>query len=377
MIPYLVVFILNLFLSYFANKCYNNNKKLSSIICIVVLVLTNTIFSGYRDFGIGVDTNVYIEPYFQRALSLNSFKDFFSGDDDKGFLILAYISTLISNEPQSFLVIIALFIQIFFYLSLWQYKKIENISIFVATTLFCIVFYCHTLNLMRQFCAISLLSFAFSLYIQEKFGPYVVLQVLAYFFHSTSVFFILVPIIWKISNMKNIKMRNTYLGCLIIILIIIIPLYYYIITLLGNYSIISEVLVDRYGVNSEYLLSNSSYGTGIGKVFYFIYPIIFVSYAVYKKCSENTVLFFILVLTIITSFVQVLGYKVQFVDRMGFYFSFIMYIFISKIFVSGKISTLIKTIIFAIYIINWISMYPIGGGGDVYPYTSKILNITK
>ena len=98
---------------------------------------------------------------------------------------------------------------------------------------------------------------------------------------------------------------------------------------------------------------------------------------IYKKCMNNKILVFILVLSIVSSVIQVLSYQVQFVDRIGFYFSFIMYVFLVKLFTSKKISGFIKILMFSIYIFNWMNMYVIGGGGNIYPYKSKILEITK
>ena len=47
------------------------------------------------------------------------------------------------------------------------------------------------------------------------------------------------------------------------------------------------------------------------------------------------------------------------------------------LFTSSEINGLIKVMMFAIYIFNWINMYVIGGGGDIYPYKSKKLEITE
>ena len=248
---------------------------------------------------------------------------------------------------------------------------------FVATALLSIVFYCHTLNLMRQFCAISILSYAFSLYVEGKKKCYLILQVLAYFFHATSVFFVFVPLSWYISKMVNIQKRNLYLGLIIVLFLFLIPSYYYIVSLLGDFTIISDTYVERYGANSEYLISKTSSGTGLGKIFLFVYPIAFVVWGIYKRSIDNKNLVFLLVLSIVSSIIQVLSYQVQFVDRIGFYFSFIMYVFLVKLFTSKKITGFIKILMFSIYIFNWMNMYVIGGGGDIYPYRSKILEIKK
>lgn len=375
--PYIFILIINLILSYIANICYDKKYKLVSVLSISILVLVNVIFSGCRDFGVGIDTNVYIESYFKTAADLLSLKAFWNVEGfDKGFLLLAYVSNLFSNDAQSLLVVTSLFIQVFFYLALWQYKKVCNISIFVATLLFCIIFYCHTLNLMRQFCAISLLAFAFSLYIQGNRKLYLLLQVLAYFFHSTSVIFVFIPLIWKLSNMKNGKKKNMYALFIVIGLLILISSFFYFASLLGDWSLLSEIYADRYGKTGEYQVEVQTIGgTGLGTIFKFIYPIAFILYARYVKSIDKNISFFILMICLCSLILESLSYQVRFVNRIAFYLSFIMYIFLSIIFSSNKMKIAIKAIMILLYISNWYTLYVVSGGGDVLPYKSKILNV--
>lgn len=375
--PYIFILIINLILSYIANICYDKKDKLVSVLSISILVLVNVIFSGCRDFGVGIDTNVYIESYFKTAADLQSLKAFWNVEGfDKGFLLLAYVSNLFSNDAQSLLVVTSLFIQVFFYLALWQYKKVCNISIFVATLLFCIIFYCHTLNLMRQFCAISLLAFAFSLYIQGNRKLYLLLQVLAYFFHSTSVIFVFIPLIWKLSNMKNGKKKNMYALFIVIGLLIFISSFFYFASLLGDWSLLSEIYADRYGKTGEYQVEVQTIGgTGLGTIFKFIYPIAFILYARYVKSIDKNISFFILMICLCSLILESLSYQVRFVNRIAFYLSFIMYIFLSIIFSSNKMKIAIKAIMILLYISNWYTLYVVSGGGDVLPYKSKILNV--
>lgn len=374
--PYLLIFIINLGIAFFANKSYDHGRRILSALLLVVLVATNTVFSGCRDFGVGIDTNVYIDSFFRSAQSLESVKDFLEFEGDKGFLLLAYLASLYSEDSQSLLIATELFIQAFLYLALWQYKKVENISIFVATALFCIMFYCHTLNLMRQFCAISMLAFAFSLFIQGKKKSYVALQVLAFFFHSTSVVFVFVPLMMEISKFENLKTRNTYLSLLVVLLLVFVSFYSYFLVLLGDFSVISETYADRYSMSGQYSRGETvTGGTGLGKLFAFCYPIAFIVYAIYRKIEGKSILYFMLTLTVSYSILQLLGYQVRFVDRIAFYLSFISFIYVSKIFSSSRANLVIKIFMFYMYFSKWYSIYIVSGGGDVYPYSSTILNI--
>lgn len=373
--PYLLIFFVNLLLAYIANKCYDRIKIASAQI-LVILVAINTVFSGFRDFGIGIDTTVYIDSYFKNAQVLTNIKDFWDFEfGDKGFLLLAYIATLFSDDSQALLVVTALFIQGFYFLSLWQYKKINQISIFLATAFFCIIFYGHTLNLMRQFCAMSLLAFAFSLFIQGKWKAYGILQVLAFFFHSTSVLFVIIPILWQLSKMENTKLRNSYSIVAIIGMALFVTSFFYAVTMLGNIGLVSDVYSDRYGESGNYVKCAASTGTGLGKVFAFCYPIAFVVYAKVKQTVDPKLWYFIFMLCILYSLLQLLAYQVSFMDRLAFYLSYIFYIVQVKIFSSKKMPLVVKVIMILLYMNSWYTMYVVHGGGDIYPYKSKILNI--
>lgn len=339
-----------------------------------MLITTNVIFSGFRDFGVGIDTKIYVDRFFSSAQSINSFKDFFMFEEDKGYLVLAYISNFFSDEPQSLLVATSLFIQIIFYLAIWQYKKISHVSIFLATTFFCIMFYCHTLNLMRQFCAIVLLAYAFSLYIQGKRSAYLILQVLAYFFHSSSVLFVFIPVLWEMSKIKSNK-KYMYYIVFTIVLLIFISSYYYFLSLLGDMGFISDVYSDRYNGSGDFVAEGDQTKLGIQRLIRYCYPVIFAFYAIYKKAIDKNQLFFIVALTTASSLLQSLSLQVLFVDRLAFYFGFIAFIFTTKMFMSHRISMGIKTIVIFLYVLDWYNLYILGGGGDIIPYKSKILGI--
>lgn len=373
--PYIIIFIINLLLSYIANRCYDKNQKAMSILCLMILIATNVVFSGFRDFGVGLDTNIYVDRFFGSAQSLKSLKDFLMFEEDKGYLALAYLSSLFSDEPQSLLVATSLFIQIIFYLAIWQYKKISHVSIFLATTFFCIMFYCHTLNLMRQFCAIVLLAYAFSLYIQGKRTAYFILQVLAYFFHSSSVLFVFIPILWEMSKIKNNRKKYMYYIVFTITMLVFISSYYYFLSLFGNMGFISDVYLDRYNASGDFVAEGNQTRLGIQRLIRYCYPVAFVFYAIYKKALDNKQLFFVLALTTASSLLQSLSLQVLFVDRLAFYFGFIAFIFTTNIFMSHKISIGVKAFVIFLSVLDWYNLYILGGGGDIIPYKSKILGI--
>lgn len=89
--PYLIILFVNLLLSFIADKTFVQ-KKTMAVISVSLIIVINTVFSGLRDFGVGIDTTVYIDSFFKSAQMLTSLKDFVSFESDKGFLLLAYFA---------------------------------------------------------------------------------------------------------------------------------------------------------------------------------------------------------------------------------------------------------------------------------------------
>ena len=372
--PYFIILFVNLLLSYIADRFFVQ-KKTIAMISVSLIVVINTVFSGFRDFGVGIDTTVYINSFFESAQMLTSLKDFASFESDKGFLALAFLASSFSNDSQSLLLVTAFFIQFFYFCALWLFKKYNNVSLFLATFFFCIMFYGHTLNLMRQFCALSILAYGFANFIKGNLKVYIYCQLVAYFFHSSAIIFVILPIMWRISFMQDKNKKNVYSILAIVGMSVIVSLFFLLMSFLGNFGLISDFYAERYSQTGSYAARANVGGTGLGVIAVFLYPIVFVYYAKRKKAINENILHFVFVLTCFSSLLQLLTYKVTFLERVTYYITFILFIYQAKLFSTSKINILVKFIMIAIYIYNWYALYIINKGGDIIPYKSHILNI--
>lgn len=372
--PYLYIFALNLFLAYLVEKNFDNNKTLSKLI-IVLIIIINTLFSGLRDIGVGLDTTIYIDSYFYTASSLTSFKELINIDLDKGYLILAYLASVFSDDSQSLLFATAFFINFFILVAFGKYRRILGINFFVATLLFCVIYYCHTLNLMRQYCAISLLTFGFTYFIEKKIYTYFFIQLIAFFLHSTSIFFIIIPLLWIVSEMQNSIKRNLLTVGSLFLFIIFIIFYFYFLSFFGDLGLVSEVYAERYGANGDYVNNTTSSGTGLGIAFSILFPIAFVYYGYHRECINSRELYLLIMLSILASLIELLGKYVDYVSRLAMYLSFFYYIFHTKLLTSKKLNILLRLLIIMMYVFTSYKIFVVEKGGDVIPYKSKILNI--
>ncbi len=187
---WLFLVLSNIGLAYYADSLYEKNKY-SAYMSLFLIVLVNTFFIGLRDFGVGTDTLVYIDVYFDYARKIQNINDVFASDIlfDKGYLVLALISSWMSDDSQALLVVTEFFITLFIVLGVIQYKKTINFNFSTFFMLFWLIYQVQTINLMRQFCAVSLLFFAFSLFIQRKYVLYIFFYVILFFFYFLYIIF--------------------------------------------------------------------------------------------------------------------------------------------------------------------------------------------
>ena len=128
--------VFNILCAYVAEKTIKKNKYISLLFLLFVIV-ANTIIIGLRDFGVGTDTLIYIDSYFLEG-GRTTFKNiiFESYEErDKGFLMLAYISTMVSTNSQALLVVCELFIISFIIFGMYNLKKVLNYNMSKVPTL--------------------------------------------------------------------------------------------------------------------------------------------------------------------------------------------------------------------------------------------------
>ena len=373
MIPYITVFLLTVLFAWFADMTFAK-KKWACVAWLTVIVILNTVFCGARDFGIGIDTTIYIDSYFTDAGFVHKFKDILWFEGDKGFLIFAMITHLFSNDSQSLLFSVALLIFVFQVWGCYRYKRLIGLKIWIYMFFFCFVFFCHSINLMRQYCAMSLLFVGFSYFIDKKYIGYVILQVVAYFFHSSSIFFLVVPFIWLMSQMESVRTRNWLTVVGIIILCMMLSSYFYFVEIVGNLGIVAEKYSDVYGKGGKYVNEKEA-RFGIRAIAYQVYPLFIILLAWWLKVLKNKTLYLIFVLYVFTTLIFQIAYLVNYMGRLAHYSNMIYFAFLTIIYASKKMPWPALLVGGLLLIDQWYGIFIRGIGGNVYPYTSKILGI--
>lgn len=374
---YIIVFLINIFLAFGADRTYIKRKSICLFfLCMIVFV--NVLFVGLRDFSVGNDTSLYIDNYFSEAGKLTSLSDLESlegTDYNLGFLFLAYLANLFGNNSQILLVFTELFIISNIVIGIYQFRKTLPVKFWSFFLLFGLLYYMNTMNIMRQWCALSLLFFAFSQLIRGRWKFYLIVQFFAFFFHSTSIVFIIVTFLYFVSKIESNSKKIIILSVVVGSIIYFLFSYYTVLLYFGGMNIISEIYVERYGAGSEYE-NTQQFGFGMLDMLNYIIPLILIYLGWRKKVAPKDVFFMIITLFVTNFLLEQLKYIMIFMFRLAHYVGLVFCVYGSILFSSKKVNVLAKagTIIIWLYV-YYRTYFTVNYLTDHIKYTSKILGI--
>ncbi|MBO6127269.1 MAG: EpsG family protein [Pseudobutyrivibrio sp.] len=328
---WIILSVFDILFAYIAEIHFNKNR-LISIIALLCIIILNTIILGFRDFGVGTDTLAYVEDYFNTANKIHNLA-FLSelNNYDKGYLLLALFSTLFSSSPQSLLFFTELFIISFYVLGLYETRKVLKCNLPCIFLLFVLLYQFETINLMRQFCAMSLLVYGFSQFLQKHYKRYLFLQILGYFFHSSSILFIIIPILQYLSNSKS-KLKYRFPLILFVIISLMFVFYYTFIQYFSSLHIISGDYAYRYG-ESTLFAAESSNSKGFIKDIVMTGSLLVIIYLSNKKVHIPKDIIYMGLLLIVFNFMfSSMRTIMIYFFRLGYYWGLIMIIYLSVIF---------------------------------------------
>ncbi|MBR5433587.1 MAG: EpsG family protein [Bacteroidales bacterium] len=374
MIPYIVAYFINLLFACVADVFYK--QKPIYILSLFLIIVVDTIFVGLRDFGVGIDTTVYIDDYFLQAKNIHSFSTFMLADGyDKAFLLLAKIATLFSKSSQSLLVFTELFIISFTILGANVFKKNLGIKISIFLTLYWLIYLCHSENLMRQYCAMAILFWGFAYLLQGRTIIYIISQICAFFFHSSSIVFLLAPVVYFVSKAKSDRIK--WIFALLALLFIIIGLlsYYTMLEYVSKLNILKDVYSERYGQSSVYE-REGGVSLGIRYILQTAMPFLIIFWAYIKKALKPEHMYMLIVMFLSMVLLEQLRFIMIYMFRLAHYFGMIYLVYMSLVMDSKKIAIVLKITWLALLVISfWKGFMTESSLGWDYRYSSKILGI--
>lgn len=364
------------FLICFFIGCFLDNAKsfLIKVLCFCFLVLFCTLFSGFRDFGVGTDTNVYILSYYNESKAISSLGDFFNYDyGEKGFLGLTCCARFFYGNPQGVLILTAFVYSFFTFLAVAKLNE-KGGRVCWSTFLFVWLFYFYnmSMNAMKQYCAMSILLIAFVYLLNHRWLKSLLLIVPASFFHSSSVLVLLIFLPYLFSFVSSKKIRRLLMALFMLASLFFVVFIFKFLPILNNIGLVSDKYLARYGSNIEYESANI-FGPCF-LVFWGSFLFLILITLKKKKISARLATVFIGVHMFCFIF-RLAAFSVVYLARMSeywFYFDFLILCILLKV----GTSKYIRFLLYLCIVYLWVKSYIWYPGAQTYPYISSILGIT-
>lgn len=209
------------------------NRKLFIVLSTFALMIP-CLIAGLRDTSVGTDVLVYVEPLTNAALNSKSFTEYLSTywfhiwtnyytiDYEIGFSILVYIVTKIFRNIHAVLFFIQLLTIVPIYTAISKYR--EKYPVWIGMSIYYLMFFNSTLNMMRQWIAMGFLLLSFQKF-NNKNKKWIVYLIIACLFHYSAiiglVFYFAYKFIYRQKKYKLVLGKKNISNDLISILILV------------------------------------------------------------------------------------------------------------------------------------------------------------
>ena len=186
---YLLCFGASVLFAFFAKKSKNRALFLAFSL---ISILFPTVLAGCRDYSIGIDVKNYLtlNRYWQGATVAGSLweyvrNSFISGKIEPLFsLLMGAVAQTVGNY-RVFLVLVHLIIISGMYIGAFRQK--DHVDPVLVLTLFYLIFFHHSLNIMRQYMAMAII-FAFLKDVElKRYIRFGIVVIIATLIHSTAI----------------------------------------------------------------------------------------------------------------------------------------------------------------------------------------------
>lgn len=360
MIPYIVMFILTFICTLLAQKSYKNNKMKRFKIYSFLAIMLPSILAGLRMSGVGTDTQVYIDNSFNAAVktSLSSLPNLITNSSiEFGYILINFIVSRFTDNVNFVYFVFELIMMFFVYKACFKLNKNQEFSF--SYLCFLLLFYNRTLNLCRQYLALSVILYSYSFIKEKKYIEFIIFQIVACSFHLTSLINVLILFIYKfINSKKKLKIFNKILITSIILLILLV------------YQHVSPILFSMLGdFGDKYSVYSTRTNNGIS-VAEFGFNFMFVLLGLLINSKDDDYINF-RYLSLIGVLLYLMGTVVWNAQRLSFYFIGFLPFVITRIpyyFKTNKQRNFVTVlIILLLFAYNYYG-YGIVGWDSTYPY---------
>lgn len=339
--------VLTAFVLLFAFIAERRNSFPFFFLCMFSLAL----FSGLRNESVGIDTVQYYRVYQEVLNGKNVY-----GIEDSFLDICRFLQNL-SDSPEFLVFVMSFLTNVLIVARLWTLRK--ECSFFVMVAIYIASFYPESMNVMRQFLAISLV-FAGTYFLKKKtFWFYILFCFIAFLFHKTALLGFLLLIVFLFVS-RDVNKWIRYGGILVFSLFVV-------------YS--APMLVEMMEIYSRYF---NRLGSGVGlimlyKICLFCLAVIIAKFGLYsqsgtvqgKERLNITYTFSYAMGLILCSF----GTMFLFMDRIALYFMMFEMPFWGK-FAQSRCYPLFYRTMISLLVVSLYMLYLFSDGQGIFPYST-------
>ena len=214
---YIVFFLISCFLIWLSEK--SPSRNIGKFLAFIAILLP-CILAGMRADTIGTDVRVYVEPMYNAAKQSTSFSSYmgqrwytiwrymYVNKFEIGFTTLVYLIEKLGGSLGTVLFFIHALIVAPIYLGLKRMKK--PYPVYLGMLVFYLLFYNTSLNMMRQWIAMSVLFYGLSYLIINEKKKYLITIVVACLFHTSALMGVAIYFLYMYSQKQReyIKIAN-------------------------------------------------------------------------------------------------------------------------------------------------------------------------
>lgn len=295
---YILSLFICIFFAYYADK-YNSKLMRNLLICFLVFI------TGFRGYEVGIDTNNYVEMWDSMIIGAPVYCEV-------GFQWLILFLQHFSLNPTILFVTCSIITFGLLVIRLWDFRKIASFTVMVAVLYMLVAL--PSMNVMRQFCAVSIVFFSTRYLFQRHYLKFFLGILIASFLHLSALLGILF-VGFELLEWKRFSiLKKTIFSILILVGLFISGLAYEF-------------------VNSEYGHYFDSENVQPGLLTIALFVFIIFAFAVSNlngkkvgnELSEVKISHFLILVSFISYvaavLLQSLGYYFKYMDRIGILFS--------------------------------------------------------
>ncbi len=183
---YLLAFLLSTLCIWMGSRDKDKRKMIiSGILAVSILVFLST----FRSMTVGNDIESYVISIYNRLQSMNNDPAAFVRQYyymEPGYLAVMYLGSVLFHTPRFALFVMSLLTNGFICAGI--YTQHTRRARWMAWLVWCFLFYCNTLNIMRQYVSVAVFYYLFAGRKEIPFKKAALLTLLACLFHYSGIF---------------------------------------------------------------------------------------------------------------------------------------------------------------------------------------------